>query len=226
MNVKKSDKVNLEKKRGLFLQIGFIVAISVAVFIFENVTEKVKINAGNYSTEIDIEIEMLPVLRKKDIKPPIPKTSKMIMLELVPDDVETEDTTTFDAEISETQAIDMKIFTEIEDPEEELEKVEIFISRKAHFPGGDDGLKQYFKKAIIYPQSAIEDNIQGKVNVKFVVNQSGEIENAKVIRSIHPLLDEEALRVVNSMPTWKPALQNGEYVSVWRTLPVSFVLSI
>lgn len=75
---------------------------------------------------------------------------------------------------------------------------------------------------IKYPTKAIESKIQGRVIVQFVVNKDGSISNAKIVRSVDPDLDKEALRVINSMPQWKPGMQKGEPVSVKFTVPIVF----
>ena len=82
----------------------------------------------------------------------------------------------------------------------------------------------YLSKQLIYPPLARDNNIQGKVFIQFVVNEDGSVSNAKVIRGIGSGCDAEALRVVNSMPKWKPGKQNGKAVKVYYTLPIRFLL--
>lgn len=95
---------------------------------------------------------------------------------------------------------------------------------QAEYPGGLNALYSYIAKKVNYPKLAREGNIQGKVYVKFIVDQQGNITQAKVIKSAHPLLDEEALRVINTMPSWSPATLDGENISITYTLPISFRL--
>ena len=92
------------------------------------------------------------------------------------------------------------------------------------FPGGQKELLSFLSRNIKYPTKAIENKIQGRVIVQFVVNKDGSISGAKVVRSIDPDLDKEALRVINSMPQWKPGMNKGEIVSVKYTIPVMFRL--
>ena len=75
-----------------------------------------------------------------------------------------------------------------------------------------------------YPAVAAENGIQGRVIVKFVVDRDGSVSQAQVVRGVDPSLDREALRVVNSMPKWNPGMNNGEYVNVWFTIPITFGL--
>lgn len=92
------------------------------------------------------------------------------------------------------------------------------------FRGGDRELMEYLKSHVQYPKECEEKNIQGRVIVNFVVERDGSITQAKVIRGIHPLLDAEALRVVNGMPKWLPGRQAGTVVAVKYTIPVTFRL--
>jgi protein TonB len=78
---------------------------------------------------------------------------------------------------------------------------------------------------VIYPAEAASNAIQGRVVVKFIVDRTGTIRDVVILQSLHPLLDKEALRAINTMPKWIPGKQNGEAVSVYFQLPVSFRLS-
>ena len=85
-------------------------------------------------------------------------------------------------------------------------------------------LRDFLVKNITYPEQARKDTIQGKVYVTFVVDATGKVVEPKVIRGVHPLLDQEALRVTERMPAWKPGKQKGVPVRVSYTLPVMFSL--
>ena len=98
------------------------------------------------------------------------------------------------------------------------------------YPGGENALRALIKNNLIYPEMAIKDSVQGKVYVNFVVSKNGKIENVQIARGIHPVLDEEAIRVVCSMPEWKPGVRyyrgklGGQKVAVTYTIPVNFKL--
>lgn len=96
--------------------------------------------------------------------------------------------------------------------------------RMPQFPGGTQKLKEYIAKNVKYPVAAQKTNAQGRVIVKYVVAKNGKITQAKVVRSVDKYLDQEALRVVNSMPDWQPGIQYGEFVKVSYSIPVNFVL--
>ena len=93
------------------------------------------------------------------------------------------------------------------------------------FPGGIQALIQYLSNNIKYPVKCQENGIQGRVIVSFIVERDGSISNMKVIKSIHPELDKEAIRVVSTMPKWKPGTQRGKAVRVSYNLPINFTLS-
>ena len=92
------------------------------------------------------------------------------------------------------------------------------------FPGGEMALRSFISSTIKYPEDAIKEGILGKVYVTFTVKPDGTVGDAKIARGVHPLLNDEAIRVVNSMPAWKPGKQGGEAVSVSYTVPVQFAL--
>ena len=99
------------------------------------------------------------------------------------------------------------------------------VEQMPEYPdGGMAGLMEYFKKNMRYPEAAKEAGMQGRVTVQFVVNKDGSISGAKVLRSVEPDFDAEAIRLVNAMPKWKPGMQDGKPVAVKYTVPVKFML--
>ena len=92
------------------------------------------------------------------------------------------------------------------------------------FPGGQIAMLQYLMKNIKYPEQAMKEGIQGRVTVRFIVEKDGSISDVKPVLSVHPLLNKEAVRVVESMPKWTPGKQNGKPVRVRFNLPVMFKL--
>lgn len=122
----------------------------------------------------------------------------------------------------------LKAKEEIAQPEppknEEENKVFDVVEEQPSFPGGQGALMAWLNDNIKYPVVAAENGIQGKVIVQFVVGKNGSISNVKVLRSVDPSLDKEAVRVVSNMPNWTPGKQNGASVNVRFTLPVTFRL--
>ena len=104
------------------------------------------------------------------------------------------------------------------------EEVYFIVEEMPEFPGGQLALRQFIAQQIKYPFVAQEKGIQGKVYVNFVVGKDGSVRNARIARGVDPSLDREALRVINSLPPWKPGKQKGKEVAVSYTVPISFVL--
>jgi alpha-2-macroglobulin-like protein len=100
-----------------------------------------------------------------------------------------------------------------------------FVEQMPEYPGGYDKLREYLSQTIRYPQEALENEIQGRVFISFIVNENGSISDARVVRGTYPILDNEALKVINNMPRWRPCRQNGKPVKVSMTLPVYFRLN-
>jgi protein TonB len=108
--------------------------------------------------------------------------------------------------------------------EKEEQQVFVVVEEMPEFPGGELALRTFIGKAIVYPTVAQENGIQGKVFVTFVVNKDGSVSNAKIARGVDASLDQEALRVVSTLPKWKPGKQRGVPVRVSYTVPISFKL--
>lgn len=108
--------------------------------------------------------------------------------------------------------------------EKKAEKVFTHVEQMPQFPGGDAELYKFISNNLNYPAMAIENNVQGRVIVQFVVTADGSIGNVKVVRSVDRDLDNEAMRVCKKLPKFIPGKQNGQPVNVWYTLPVTFKL--
>lgn len=103
-------------------------------------------------------------------------------------------------------------------------KVFTAVEQMPQFPGGDGALMKYIADHLKYPPVAMENNIQGRVVIQFVVTKTGKIGEVKVARSRDPDLDKEAVRVVKTLPDFIPGKMNGQSVNVWYTLPITFKL--
>ena len=112
-------------------------------------------------------------------------------------------------------------------PMEQKNEIKTFgdvVEQMPMFPGGQKALMEYLAANVQYPESMGDTCAQGRVVVSFVVERNGSIAEPKVVKSVHPALDEEALRVVNAMPKWIPGSQNGERVRTRYTIPITFKL--
>ncbi len=132
---------------------------------------------------------------------------------------------TEDRNVTRTLKDEVVVEKKEEKPKEE-KKEEIFrsVEQMPQFPGGEAALMKYLQSHINYPPMAAENNVQGRVVVQFVVDKTGKVGEVKVVRSVDKDLDKEAVRVCKSLPKFTPGRQNGQAVSVWYTLPVTFKL--
>ncbi len=101
----------------------------------------------------------------------------------------------------------------------------IVVEQMPDYPGGGTALLEFIRNNLRYPEAAKAEKAEGRVIVRFVVNNKGKVEDAEVIKGVHPLLDAEALRVVNLLSGWLPGAQEGKPVNVWYMAPVSFSLN-
>ena len=110
-------------------------------------------------------------------------------------------------------------------PQQQVEdRVYDVVEQQPEFPGGPTARMKWLSDHIMYPVVAVENNIEGRVIVKFIVRKDGSISDVKVVRPVDPSLDKEAVRVVSSMPQWIPGRQNGHMVNVRYFMPVTFKL--
>ena len=228
MDLKKSEKADLESKRNVFLMLGLVIALGVTLLAFEWTSKPAKADSLGSVQSQEVEEEIIPITREQEIKPPPPPPPPKVVevLNIVDDDVEIED----ELEILDTEAdnetvIDVApVIVAAEEEEEESAEVFFIVEDMPEFPGGDLALRKYIANAIKYPVIAQENGIQGKVYVTFVVSRDGSVQNAGIARGVDPSLDKEALRVVNLLPKWKPGKQRGKAVNVSYTVPINFVL--
>ena len=217
MQVKKNPKVDLERKRSFFLQIGLVVALLLVLGALEYKSyEKIDYNLGELNLD-DLEEEIIPIT-KQEIKPPPPPPPPPEVIEIVEDEVEIEN----EIEIEDTESDEDEI---IEIEEEDDEEFFMVVENMPEFPGGDLGLMKYIQKNVRYPPIAKEYNITGKVFVQFIVDKTGVVTNVKVVRGVDKNLDAEAVRVVKSLPKYKPGKQRGKPVRVMFTIPINFTLN-
>jgi protein TonB len=99
------------------------------------------------------------------------------------------------------------------------------VQQSPQFPGGLTEFYHYVMKTVRYPAQSKSNKTQGRVIVTMIVEKDGSISHTKVIRSVAPDLDREALRVINSSPKWQPGIQNGKPVRVMYSIPISFALA-
>jgi len=227
MEPKKSDQANLEKRKGIFFQLGLVIALSLMLIAFEWTSGGLSANEFDVGEMDQIEEEIIPITRQDQPEPPKPPEPPKVteVLEIVDDDVEIENELQLeDFEVDQNTEVEIMEYVEAEEEEEEAE-IFFIVEDMPSFQGkGQDGFREYIAKNLRYPEIAAENGISGRVFVRFVVEPDGSVSNAEVIRSVDPALDAEALRVVRSSPKWSPGKQRGKPVRVSFTFPINFVL--
>ena len=113
---------------------------------------------------------------------------------------------------------------DIDDPEPVTEIVDETVDQMASYPGGIPALMDFLNENIKYPEQAEREGIEGRVVAGFIVKRDGSVSNIEILKSVHPLLDAEVVRVMSLMPNWIPGRQNGQPVRVKYSLPITFRL--
>ncbi len=228
MEIKKTPKADLENKKSTWLLIGYVIVLSFMFVAFEWTKRDVKIDTSQAVADVVFEEEIIPITEQpEEVTPPPPVAPPPVAetLTIVEDDAEIEE-----VDIASTEELGQQVeikYVPVAVEEEEPEEQTIFevVEEMPEFPnGGQVGLMQYLAKNIKYPTIAQENGTQGRVVCQFVVNRDGSIVDVKVIRGVDPYLDKEAVRVISSMPKWKPGKQRGKPVRVKYTVPVMFRL--
>ncbi len=231
MEIKKDPKVNLESRKTTYVLTGLVGILAILFIALEwsNTSRR----AGNLiarTAEIEEEEEIVMTVQNNTPPPPPPPPMPDVIeqLTVVEDDVEIEEVEIQSMEDDNNTVVEVVDLSAQEGPsdEEEAEGNQIFtvVEQQPEFPGGEAALMQYIKKNLKYPAFAAENGIQGRVTLSFTVEKDGSIANIEVMRSPAEELSKEAIRVVQSMPKWKPGKQRGKAVRVKYVLPVTFRL--
>ena len=228
MEIKKSERADLERGKGTSLLIGFVIALGVMFVALEWTQREVEDNSELYTAkDMSLNEEMIPITlpEKKTVPPPPAAVTKAEIIEIVEDDADIEEDIMASTE-DNVEWVDLDEYDVVEvEPEPEEEEIFMVVEDQPEFPGGTAALLDYLRKNIKYPAICRENNIQGRVLVTFIVNKDGAIVEPEVVKSVNPSLDKEALRVISQMPNWKPGSQRGKPVRVKYTVPVNFRLN-
>lgn len=231
---------DLNDKRVLFFEIGLVVALGLALLLFnwKQVEEAWKMPV-EYNPEWDrvqtVE-DVTPQTRQRTFAPPPPDVKLMTAplsgnIETVLQDIQESEMATTEITSDRDVAIPASAFTgespSVAVPDETgsgESEIFVVVEEMPSFPGGDAQLLAFLYRELRYPSLALESKIQGLVVVQFIIDENGIITLPVVTRGIGGGCDEEALRVVKSMPAWKPGKQRGRAVKVRYNLPVRFQL--
>ena len=226
MEAKKSKKATIENQRGSWLLMGLVVALAFMFVSFEWTQHDVRVAALSSDDESIFVTELVPItFPDEKLEPPPPPENKIVeILEIVKNDIEVADkVSTVGEDMDATHKIvwiPPVVETEVVDEDVIVDVAEIM----PEFPGGTAALMKYLGTNIKYPTISQEMGSAGRVIVQFVVDKDGSISNPEVVRGVDAYLDKEAIRVISSMPKWRPGVQNGKKVRVKYTVPVVFRL--
>jgi len=218
--MKKNSKINNEKVRGSFtaISLSLVSGIVLAAFTYGNVNVE-KQTIFHISDNEDFEYEY--VEEDKPVENIIPPPMVIIPVE-IPEEIE---------EVENIETPPTVQVTPPKPPPIEVSVVEVtppivdFPDEDAEFPGGTVAMMKWINSNIIYPQTSIEMNEQGRVFLQFVVEKDGSITNVKVDRGASIDLDKEAKRVIRNMPKWVPGEIGGRTVRARCRLPINFQLN-
>ncbi len=223
MEIKKSPKADLKNKRGLLLEIGLVVSLLLVIAAFKYTPKEKRIEKVDLQAPI-VEEQIVEITRQ-DQKPPEPPRKvevKVIadLLQVVTNDtkITTEvDFTEFDEDVEVVQTVGVE--------EEVVEDDQPFLIAETmpSFQGGDlNTFRAWVQQNVRFPQIALENGIQGRVVLSFVIEKDGRLTNIQVLQTPDRSLSEEAIRVLSKSPKWTPGKQRNQVVRVKYTLPVDF----
>ncbi len=229
MEVKKSPKANLERKKLFYRELGLIIALGIILCAFEWSTSEKAESVIQQEEAAPIEVEEIPITT--EAPPPPPETPKVPVLsdiiEVVNDDVVVDTDLFISLEDDADMGVEIMDYV-AEVAEETIEETPIpftLVEEKPMFNGGDaNEFTKWVSANIVYPEVARENGISGRVTLQFTIEADGSLTNIKVLRGLDPSLDEEAIRVVSMSPKWTPGRQRDKAVRVTYNFPVYFQL--
>lgn len=234
MEIKKSEKADLQGKKFIFAQIGFVTSL-LLIFAVLNVSQGTIVIQELAPSEEEVTSELPPIVRPEEPRPQ-EKVVKVVaptlseVIEVVDNTMELEDVDIFDPEADE----DLKVWDNLptgEPNDGELIQEDVPVIRAEISPsfGGKTKIEEsnlafhkWVNKNVKYPALAMDNNIAGKVVCRFVISQDGSIRDITVLSSPDRILTEEVSRVLKSAPRWIPGKQRGKPVSVYATITVVF----
>jgi periplasmic protein TonB len=227
MEAKKYPQADLSTKRNLFLAVGLISSISLALMAFEwKQVDSSLVNLSSQTTLIeDTFIEVPPT----EILPPAPPVLQQPKLIEVPNQEEIKEEIKFvfdvevteDMKLKEVPTLEIKAIVETED----VDQIFTIVEDKATPKNGLAEFYKYVNNSISYPAAARRMGVEGKVFVEFIVSRTGELTDIHAVKGIGAGCDEEAVRVIKGSPAWNPAKQRGKAVRQRMVLPITFKLA-
>ncbi len=228
MEIKKSEKANLENKKLLFVEIGLVISLAITLFAFEWTSTETEVAVLEDTQEVVLEEEIIPITQ--EAPPPPPSAPKIPVLsdqiDIVDDEIEVDDDLFMNLEDDSSLGVEIMDYVEVEEEVVEEEAIPFqLVEEKPSFQGGDaNQFSKWVNSRLEYPEIAKENGVQGRVTLQFTVEKDGSVTKVKVLRGVDPSLDKEAVRVVSMSPKWSPGKQRDRAVPVTYTFPVIFQL--
>ena len=228
MEIKKSEKANLENKKLLFVEIGLVISLAITLFAFEWTSKETNVATLDDNTQVVLEEEIIPITQ--ETPPPPPAAPKIPILsdqiDIVDDEIELDDDMFMNLEDDASLGVEIMDYVEVEEEVVEEEAIPFqLVEEKPSFQGGNaNQFSKWVNQRLVYPEIAKENGVQGRVTLQFTVEKDGSVTKVKVLRGVDPSLDKEAVRVVSQSPKWKPGKQRDRAVPVTYTFPVIFQL--
>jgi protein TonB len=231
----------LRKKYNRTVLIGLLIGVVIiaTAIITPYLNAKAAENRDKRAErQVEIKLENLDSPTEQVAPPPPPpppptdvvQQQKYVPPEVV-DSIKPEDEQKFiTADEAQTEVTNREVVEVVEQVKEEVQETEaepepfVVVEEMPMFPGGEPALMKYIGEHTQYPEIAKENNIQGKVIVRFCVTPKGGVSQVSVLKGVDPELDKEAMRVVTTLPAFKPGKQGGKPVPVWYMVPISFTL--
>jgi len=219
MNKRKTTRVNLENKRKIFLEIGFITTLVFVLIAFEWKSYDQIIRVSTYESNYQMEEDLSPIqLKKKEIVPKKPQS--FMVINVVPDDFLDDDL--IDIDVFSDEGDDNGVWIPIIDDEDPIEELLLYVAveQKPEFPGGISAMLKFIAQNFKIPRVDLEQGNSGTIYVGFTVDKTGEVVDLEILREVSEASSIEALRVISLMPRWKPGKQNTRNVAVKFHLPI------
>ena len=226
MEAKKTKKADMQNRRALFMEIGLVIALACVVGAFswgQTKREVQQLVDAVAPVEVEVIINTEQEQRQPEVRPQVNQVISDF-LEVVRNDTQITTDYSFE-EFSEDFVIEVPVAAAVE--EEIVEDIPMIIAEEMPiFQGGPiEGFRAWVQGRMSYPRVAQENNIQGNVITRFVIERDGSLTNIEILASPDRSLSEEATRVLNSSPKWEPGKQRGRPVRVSYTMPVVFQLN-
>ena len=222
MEIKKTPKADLQNKKGLLLEIGLVISLGLMIVAFLYTPKEYRIVQQDMEYGV-VEDVMTDITRQQEEKPQPPKKIEIKAVTTVLEIVANDTKVTTDMSFLEFE--EDIIIEPVEVEEEEIEDDQPFLRVEAMptFQGGDlNTFRNWVQKNVKFPQIALENGIQGRVVLSFVIERNGKLTNIQVLQTPDRSLSEEATRVLAKSPVWSPGKQRNKAVRVKYTLPVEF----